>query len=254
MARRAGAADLRRGRAAGRRGRARPARGALPGAAQRVGRPRRHVAAARRPGRYAARCWCWTTASTSSRPRATLADQLLADNARAAHPGHQPRAARHHRRGLAGRADARSAGTATPRAAEALEFPAVRLFADRAAAVRPDFAVDDATVGRRHRDRAPPGRPAAGHRAGCGAVAHAAAARDRGSAVRPVPAADRRQPHGAAAPPHPARRGRVELGAAHARRAAPRRAAVGVPVRHHRGVGHGDQPTRPTTCRSCWRR
>ncbi|MDT4914391.1 MAG: hypothetical protein QOC66_3519 [Pseudonocardiales bacterium] len=32
-------------------------------------------------------------------------------------------------------------------AAEALEYPAVRLFADRAAAVRPDFAVDDACVG-----------------------------------------------------------------------------------------------------------
>jgi predicted ATPase/DNA-binding SARP family transcriptional activator/tetratricopeptide (TPR) repeat protein len=31
-------------------------------------------------------------------------------------------------------------------AAEALEFPAVRLFADRAAAVRPDFAVNDETV------------------------------------------------------------------------------------------------------------
>ncbi|WP_375492680.1 BTAD domain-containing putative transcriptional regulator [uncultured Jatrophihabitans sp.] len=31
-------------------------------------------------------------------------------------------------------------------AAEALEFPAVRLFADRAAAVRPDFSVDDTTI------------------------------------------------------------------------------------------------------------
>ena len=31
----------------------------------------------------------------------------------------------------------------TATAAEALEYPAVRLFADRAAAVRPDFAVDD---------------------------------------------------------------------------------------------------------------
>ncbi|GLW66163.1 SARP family transcriptional regulator [Actinomadura rubrobrunea] len=34
-----------------------------------------------------------------------------------------------------------------PSAAEALRYPAVRLFADRAAAVRPGFAVDDATVG-----------------------------------------------------------------------------------------------------------
>jgi predicted ATPase/DNA-binding SARP family transcriptional activator len=32
-------------------------------------------------------------------------------------------------------------------AAEALEYPAVRLFADRAASVRPDFAIDDHTVG-----------------------------------------------------------------------------------------------------------
>ncbi|WP_375483972.1 BTAD domain-containing putative transcriptional regulator [uncultured Jatrophihabitans sp.] len=35
---------------------------------------------------------------------------------------------------------------ATAGAAEALEYPAVRLFADRAAAVAPDFAVDDTTV------------------------------------------------------------------------------------------------------------
>ncbi len=35
---------------------------------------------------------------------------------------------------------------ATAAAAEAMEYPAVRLFADRAAAVRPDFEVDDASV------------------------------------------------------------------------------------------------------------
>jgi predicted ATPase len=126
------------------------------------------------------------------------------------------------------------------------EDPAVRLFADRAAAVSPDFELDRETrplvaaivtgldglplaielaaarlrtlplaeVSRRLADRfrlltggsrtALPRRPAA----------DAAARRGLAAAGRPVPAADRGQPHRAATAPHAARRCRVELGAA----------------------------------------
>ena len=57
---------------------------------------------------------------------------------------------------------------------QALASPAVQLFADRAAAARPEFGVDEATVDDVRRDRAPARRPAARDRAGGGPVARPA--------------------------------------------------------------------------------
>ena len=104
--------------------------------------------------------------------------------------------------------------------------PAVRLFADRAAAVSPGFTLDARTPPARHRHRPAARRPAAGDRAGRRPAADTAACRDLAAADRPVPAAHRRQPDRAAAAPHAARRGGVELGSAHPRGTAARRAVL----------------------------
>ena len=85
--------------------------------------------------------------------------------------------------------------------------------------------------GPRHRHRPPPGRAAAGDRAGRRPAQDAAAGRDLPAADRPVPAAHRRQPHRPAAAPHAARRRRVELGPAHPGGAAAGRAVRGLPGR-----------------------
>ena len=61
----------------------------------------------------------------------------------------------------------------TPRRGDALAYPAVQLLRDRAAAVRPGFAVDRRQRRRRRRDLPPARRAAAGHRAGRGPAAHA---------------------------------------------------------------------------------
>ena len=61
------------------------------------------------------------------------------------------------------------------------------------------------TCGSHRRHLRPARRPAAGHRAGRGAHPRVAARTDLGAPERPVPAADRRLAHGAAAPADPAR-------------------------------------------------
>ena len=52
---------------------------------------------------------------------------------------------------------------------DALRSEAVRLFVQRAQAVRADFAADARSAAGHRRDLPPPGRPAAGDRAGGGA-------------------------------------------------------------------------------------
>ncbi len=111
------------------------------------------------------------------------------------------------------------------------EDPAVRLFADRAAAVSPDFTLDDETRPLvidivRRLDGLPLAIELAAAR-----LRTLPLRRDIPAADRPVPAAHRRQPHRAAAAPHAARRRRVELGAADPRRAAARRAVLRLPGR-----------------------
>ena len=104
-------------------------------------------------------------------------------------------------------------------AVQASAYPAVRLFADRAAASDPAFAR------RRLHDRRRPAhlrrarRPAARAGAGRRARPEPGPRRDRRPARRPVPAARPRQPHGRGPAPFAARSRRVELGPARRRRA-----------------------------------
>ena len=112
-------------------------------------------------------------------------------------------------------------GTQTPRAAHlAAQYEAVRLFVDRAATIRPDFALTDANT-----EAVVQICPEAGWRApGAGAGRCTRAGPERGpdcsSPGRPLPIADRRKPHGSASPADPARPDRLELGFAVARREA----------------------------------
>ena len=115
LAGRAGAGDRPGRRAPGGARRARAARGGPARAAQgapsatRSSRLVEALAGAPRP------CSCWTTASTWSTPSARLADELLGRCPRAAHPGHQPGAARHPRRGAVPGRPARPARSRAPR-------------------------------------------------------------------------------------------------------------------------------------------
>ena len=130
----------------------------------------------------------------------------------------------------------RCPGRTTARAA-AGAAAAVRLFTERAAAVRP------ASTWTRRRSREwsggpRPGRHAAGAGAGRGPAADAVAGRARRRAVRPVPAAHHRQPDRAAAAPHAARGHRLELGPAQRARAYGGRTGLGPARRRHAGLGH----------------
>ena len=193
----------RRRRAAGGARLDRPARVAPAAGRHAAGhQPRRADPAARGPRR---------------RPRPARPGQLRAPHRRVRPPGrraaraqpaaadrrHEQGAARHHR---ASRCSSSRRSTKTPPCA---------LFADRAAAVSPDFTLDAETRPLvtdivRRLDGLPLAIELAAAR-----LRTLPLRRDLPAAGRPVPAAHRRQPHRAAAAPHAARRRRVELGAAH---------------------------------------
>ena len=83
---------------------------------------------------------------------------------------------------------------ARPTAASLAACESVRLFAERAAAAVPGFAVDDRERARDRADRPQAGRPAAGHRAGGGAGQAAATRGDPAQAGAFAGPADRRRP------------------------------------------------------------
>ncbi|MEV0704691.1 BTAD domain-containing putative transcriptional regulator [Saccharopolyspora sp. NPDC050389] len=115
--------------------------------------------------------------------------------------------------------------------ADAAGSAAVRLFVDRAAAVRPGFAAEPVHCGIRGERGAQAGRPAARPGAGRGAAAGDESRADRAAARRPVPVAVHGKQGGTAAPAHPARGDRVELGPADRAGKAAGTADVGVPRR-----------------------
>ena len=114
---------------------------------------------------------------------------------------------------------AEMAGASVVTAADMLRYPSVELFADRAEAVLPDFAVDDGNARGGGRAVPPAGRPAAGHRAGGGACQAAAAIGSADTPARAVAALDRRPARCLRPPEDPARRHRLELRSADAGRA-----------------------------------
>ena len=211
----------------------RPGAGAPPGG-RHPGHPgRARPAADRDPGRRAARPAAAAHPGHLRAPRRRLRGPGPRAARRlplAAGGGHQPGAAAGARRdGLAGPA----AGAARPRwtrcrPSELAGHEAIRLFVDRAAAVRPGFALGR---GQRARGRAAvpdAGRRPAGHRAGRGADPGPVGRADGRPDQRPVPAAGLRRPHRAGAPADAAGRGGLELRAADRARADPAAPAVGV--------------------------
>ena len=175
---------------------------------------------------------------------ARLAEHAARRVPRPAGPRDQPGTARHRRRVAARRCRRSASAGPTPVSGtgpgsgtgtvDPAGVASVALFADRAAAARPDFVVDDSTVG--------PVVEIVRRLDGLPLAIELAAARLRtlplddiaGPPVGPVPAAHRRQPDRAAAAPHPARGRGVELGPAAPRRAQTGRAAGGLPGRRHR--------------------
>ena len=129
--------------------------------------------------------------------------------------------------------------------------PAVRLLRDRAGAVRKDLGGRRRTrLSTMARDLPGAGRDAAGDRAGRGQVAHHVHRSARQPARRPVPPADRRQPHRVAAAQDAARGGRLELGAAHRRRTDGPAPALGVLGRGEPGSGRAGLRRRRRSSRS----
>ena len=128
---------------------------------------------------------------------------------------------------------------------------AVRLFAERGAAVAPGFAVTAALRADRPRDLPPPRRAAPADRAGRRPPAHPGSRGDPPPARRPVPAAHHRPADRTAAPPDAARRRRLELGPARRPGARARPAAVRLRGRRDRGgraARRAGSATRRSTC------
>ena len=126
-------------------------------------------------------------------------------------------------------------GPSRPPLAGLAGVASVRLFVERAAEVRPGFALTDETATAGRRDLSPPGRPAAGHRAGGGAgqdPAAGGAAGPAGAAVAPPVRRRARSPRAAA---DDARRHRLELRPV----AGGRAGALPPPVRLRRWVHAG---------------
>ena len=105
--------------------------------------------AGRARGRPAAPAGARQLRAPRRRPVPTLADRLLQVGPPAADPGVEPRAAARRGRGDLPGAGARGAGAAGPRSrpTPCRAYPAVRLFVDRATAVRPAFGLTDAQRG-----------------------------------------------------------------------------------------------------------
>ena len=153
---------------------------------------------------------------------AALCDALLRARAGAADPHDDAGASARRRRGglprpVAGDPAAR-ARVAAPE--ELLRYEAVALFAERAAAAVPGFALDEENARRCRAHLLPSRRPAAGDRAGGRAPRRARHEHARRSPGRPLQAAAGRQPHGPLAPADAAGDARVEPRAAHRQRAA----------------------------------
>ena len=121
-------------------------------------------------------------------------------------------------------------------------FPAVRLFADRAAAVLPDFAARRRQRRAGRPDLPGPRRHAAGDRAGGAVAAHADPGPAGRAPRRPVRAAHRRQPNLAAQAPDASRHRRLELAAALGARARARPPPRGLPRRRHADRGRAGLP------------
>ena len=140
--------------------------------------------------------------------------------ARAEGAGHQPGAAAAAGGARVPGAAARPARRARrrPPLEQLSQYEAVRLFVERAQAVKPDFAVDNDERPGGGRDLPAPGRAAAGDRAGGGAGAAAAAAGAAGPAGAAAAAADRRGARRPGPAADAARHDRLELRPARRRR------------------------------------
>ena len=175
---------------------------------------------------------------------------------RAAGAGHQPRTAR---RSTARRCAARPP-LALPEPGDGVEqarrTPSVRLFVERASAVRPGFVLDETTLAAGRARSCAAWTvcrwPSSWPRRGCGCCRCREVA---DATVRPVPAAHRWQPHRAAPPPDAARGRRVELGPAQRATSGCRRAARRLPRRvtteRAAAVCAGDRRWPPPTSPTC---
>ena len=157
-------------------------------------------------------CWCSTTASTSIRGCAEVADGLLR-----ACPQLRILATSREPLGVPGEVTWRVPSLPFPAARDPVppedlaRFEAVQLFAERARLARPRFALTGGERGRGGRDLRPAGRHPARHRAGRGPGPGVLRRPDRRRAAGPVPAADRRRAHRGAPPADPGGVGGVEL-------------------------------------------
>ena len=230
-----GAGRVPRRRLAGRAGAA-----GRPGAGARRRWPRRWACARSRAGRS-----CTDAVAAHLAPRAlllldncehlldacaALADALLRRCPRRARPGDQPRGARHRRARWPGACPRCRCPTRERTATAGRPCASTRRCASsssaRGSCARTSRLTDQNAPAVAQVCRRLDGIPLA-HRAGGGAGAVADGRADRRAAGRPLPPADRRQPHRAAAPADAARADRLELRPADASRSGVAAAAAG---------------------------